>query len=98
MVVECELCCRQPLSPVILEVVNICLEIDFDLLVNLLHLPISLWVESSAWVHFYSDHGIELLHEPGYKLGTPIAHNLVRDPMFTKHLVLENLHCAKSSQ
>src|SRR6202043_2613500 len=98
MVVECELRCRQPLSPIVLEVVNICLEIDFNLLVNLLSLPISLRVESSTWVHFYSNHGIELLHELGYKLGTPITHNLVRDSMFMEHLVSENLCCTKSSQ
>src|ERR1700731_4099397 len=98
MVVERKPCCRQPLSPIVLEVVNICLEIDFNLLVNLLSLPISLRVESSTWVCFYSNHGIELLHEPRYKLGTPITHNLVRDPMFTKHPVSENPRCAKSSQ
>src|SRR6202030_4599365 len=98
MVVERELRCGQPLGPIILEVVNICLEIDLDLLVNPLHLPISLWVESSAWVHFHSNHGIELLHELGYKLGTPITHNLVRDPMFTEHPVSENPCSAKSSQ
>src|ERR1700730_11155714 len=97
MVVEHKLCCRQPLSPIILEV-NICPEIDFDLLVNPLSLPISLRVESSTQVRFYSNHGIELLHELGYKLGTLITHNLVRDSMFTEHLVSENLCCTKSSQ
>src|ERR1700726_3925202 len=98
MVVERKLRCRQPLSPIVLEVVNICLEIDFNLLINLLSLPISLRVESSTRVRFHSNHGIELLHEPGYKLGTPITHNLVRDPMFMEHPVSENPCCAKSSQ
>src|ERR1700726_3878636 len=97
-VVERELRCRQPLSPIVLEVVNICPEIDFDLLVNPLSLPISLRVESCTRVRFYSNHGVELLHEPGYKLGTLITHNLVRDSMFTEHLVLENPCCTKSSQ
>src|SRR6202045_266039 len=98
MVVEHKLHCRQPLSPIILEVVNICPEIDFDLLVNPLSLPISLRVESSTWVRFHSNHGIELLHEPRYKLGTPITHNLVRDSMFMEHPVSENPCSAKSSQ
>src|ERR1700731_3079874 len=98
MVVERELHCGQPLGPIVLEVINICLEIDLDLLVNLLSLPISLWVESGTWVHFHSNHGIELLHEPGYKLETPIAHNFVRHPMVMEHPVSENPCCTKSSQ
>src|SRR6202045_4213533 len=98
MVVEHKLRCGQPLGPIVLEVVNICPEIDLDLLVNPLSLPISLLVESGAWVCFHSNHGIELLHEPGYKLGTLITHNLVRDPMFMEHPVSENPCCTKSSQ
>src|ERR1700731_3177789 len=98
MVVESKLSCRQPLGPIILEVVHICLEIHLDLLIHLLSLSISLWVESHTQICFFPNHGIELLHEPGDKLGALIAHNFVWDSMVAEHPVLQDLCHTKSSQ
>src|ERR1700731_4800578 len=69
MVVEGELHCRQPLCPIVLEVVNIGMEVHLNLLIHLLCLSICLWMESSTWICLYPNHGIEFLHEAGYELG-----------------------------
>src|ERR1700730_6773511 len=98
MVVESKLRSRQPLGPIVLEVVNIRPEVHLDLLVHPLGLSIGLWVESGTQVRFHSNHGIELLHEPGHKLGASVTHNLVGDPMVTEHPVSEDSCCTKPSQ
>src|ERR1700731_3902156 len=98
MVVEGELHCRQPLCPIVLEVVNIGMEVHLNLLIHLLCLSICLWMESSTWVCLYPNHGIEFLHEMGYELGALLTHNFVWDSMVLEHLISEDACCAESSE
>src|SRR6202040_3365419 len=86
------------LGPIVLEVIHICPEIHLNLLIHPLGLSISLQVESSTQVRFHSDHRVELLHESGHELGTPITHDFMWDSMVIKHMVLENPRCTKSSE
>src|SRR3984893_19423820 len=96
MVVERELCCRQPLCPVILKMVNIGTEILLNLLIHPLRLPICLWVEGSARIRIHSNHRVELLHKVRDELGALVTHNLLRDSMISEHSVAEDTCSSKS--
>src|SRR3984893_14482757 len=72
------------------------MEIHFNLLVHPLRLSISLQVACHTWIRFDFNHGVELLHESGHKLGALIAHNFMWDSMVMEYLVPEDLRCTQT--
>ena len=80
-----------PLHPVILVVAEECLKVLLEFLVDVLHLPIHLWIEGHQGIVLESEGGIEHSHELGLELGSLIMDDLVRHVVGLEELVPEYL-------
>jgi hypothetical protein len=85
---------REPLSPVILLVVNICPQVPFHFPVHSLSLTINLQMICHAGISFYTQHPVKVLDKSSNKSGASITVNLGREALFLVQMVLHDPCCS----
>ena len=87
MIVVLELCQRKQFIPVVLPLIDKEAEVLFQLLVDPLHLSITLWMVGHSGSQPYAEAAVELSCQLCYKLWT-----LVGDNLFRKSMQLPDVH------
>ena len=87
VIVVLELCQWKQFIPVILPLIDKEVEILFQLLVDPLHLSITLWMVGHSGSQLYAEEVVELSHQLLYELWT-----LVRNILFWKSMQLPDVH------
>ena len=91
MVVRCEFCDRQPVSPIILQVVHIQLQVLFIYGIHLFGLTIGLWMESSRQPRFDSQSCTETMPECRGKLRPSVQSYFSRQSMKSEDVLEEQV-------
>ena len=81
MIVVLELCQQKQFIPVVLPLIDKEVEILFQLLVDLLHLSITLQMVGCSGSQLYAKEVVELSHQLHYKLWTSVGNDLFQKSM-----------------
>ena len=87
VIVVLELCQQKQFIPVVLPLIDKEAEVFFQLLVDPLHLSITLWMVGRSDSQPYAKEGVELSHQLCYELQTSAGDNL-----FWKSMQLPDVH------